>query len=98
CGRCVPCLIRRAAFLAWNPGADTTSYRFGSVVGSDKSGAPDDPMAVALAILDVRKRGLDRFLGGSLAFLPIKERPMYRRVLLQGIKELETVLVQDKLL
>jgi len=98
CGRCVPCLIRRAAFLAWKPDGDTTSYRFESVVGSDKSGAPDDPMAVALAILDVRKRGLDRFLGGSLVFAPIKERPMYRRVLQQGIKELETVLVQDKLL
>ena len=55
-------------------------------------------MAVALAILDVRKRGLDRFLGGSLAFAPINERPMYRRVLQEGIKELETVLIQDKLL
>lgn len=98
CGRCVPCLIRRAAFLAWKPEGDTTSYRFESVVGSDKSSAPDDPMAVALAILDVRKRGLDRFLGGSLAFAPINERPMYRRVLQEGIKELETVLTQDKLL
>lgn len=98
CGRCVPCLIRRAAFLAWNPGADTTSYRFGSVVGSDKSSAPDDPMAVALAILDVRQRGLDRFLGGSLAFASTKERSMYRRVLHEGINELEAVLVQDQLL
>lgn len=25
CGRCVPCMIRKAAFLAWDPAADTTS-------------------------------------------------------------------------
>jgi hypothetical protein len=98
CGRCVPCLIRRAAFLAWGPGSDATNYRFPSVVGSDKSGGPDDPMAVALAVLDAKQRGRDRFLGGALAFASIEERPDYRRVLQQGLAELEAVLVQDQLL
>ncbi|MEL7968649.1 hypothetical protein AAG587_20000 [Vreelandella neptunia] len=98
CGRCVPCLIRRAAFLAWEPESDTTDYRFPSVVGSDKSGGPDDPMAVALAVLDAKQRGLDRFLGGTLTFASIEERPDYRRVLQQGLAELEAVLVQDQLL
>lgn len=98
CGRCVPCLIRRAAFLAWEPESDTTDYRFPSVVGSDKSGGPDDPMAVALAVLDAKQRGLDRFLGGTLTFASIEERPGYRRVLKQGLAELEAVLVQDQLL
>ena len=98
CGRCVPCLIRRAAFLAWGPGTDQTNYRFQSVRGSDKSGGPDDPMAVALAVLDAKQRGLDRFLGGTLAFAPIEERPDYRRVLQQGLAELEAILVQDQLL
>lgn len=98
CGRCVPCLIRRAAFLAWGPGTDATNYRFPSVLGSDKSGAPDDPMAMALAVLDAKQRGLDRFLGGTLAFASINERPDYRRVLQKGLTELEAVLVQDQLL
>ena len=98
CGRCVPCLIRRAAFLAWRPGSDQTNYRFPSVVGSNKSSGPDDPMAMALAVLDARQRGLDRFLGGTLAFASIDDRTAYRRVLQQGLAELEAVLVKDQLL
>lgn len=98
CGRCVPCLIRRAAFLAWRPGSDQTNYRFPSVVGSNKSSGPDDPMAMALAVLDARQRGLDRFLGGTLAFASIDARTAYRRVLQQGLAELEAVLVKDQLL
>ena len=55
-------------------------------------------MAVALAVLDAKQRGLDRFLGGTLAFASIEERPCYRRVLQQGLVELEAVLIQDQLL
>lgn len=98
CGRCVPCLIRRSAFLAWKPGSDSTNYRFPSVVNSDKASGPDDPMAVALAVLEAKQRGLDRFLGGTLSFASIDERADYRRVLQQGLAELEAVLVQDQLL
>ncbi len=98
CGRCVPCLIRRAAFLAWGQGTDKTNYRFPTVLGSNKSGAPDDPMAMALAVLEAKQRGLDQFLGGTLAFASVEERPSYRRVLQQGLAELEAVLVQDKFL
>lgn len=55
-------------------------------------------MAIALAVLDAKQRGLDRFLGGTLAFASIDERPNYRRVLQKGLAELEAVLVQDQLL
>lgn len=98
CGRCVPCLIRRSAFLAWGSGRDTTRYRYPSVVGSDKSGGADDPMAAALAVLSVRHKGLDRFLGSTLAFASPAERPLYRQVLKSGIDELEALLQADGLL
>ncbi|GGB77660.1 hypothetical protein GCM10011607_42260 [Shewanella inventionis] len=55
-------------------------------------------MAMALAVLDARQRGLDRFLGGTLAFASIDDRTAYRRVLQQGLAELEAVLVKDQLL
>ena len=55
-------------------------------------------MAVALAVLDAKQRGFDRFLGGTLAFARIEERSDYRRVLQQGLAELEAVLVRDQLL
>jgi len=98
CGRCVPCMIRRAAFLAWGPGRDTTRYEYPSVVGSDKSSGPDDPMAAALAVLSVREKGLDRFLGATLAFASPPERAGYRQVLQSGFNELEALLQADGLL
>lgn len=98
CGRCVPCMIRRAAFNTWSPGSDGTRYVFPSLAGSEKSSGPDDPMAVALAVLTARSKGLDSFLGASLAFTPLAERDQYRRVLASGIDELEAVLIGDGIL
>lgn len=98
CGRCVPCMIRRAAFLAWGPSRDTTTYAFPSLSGSDKSSGPDDPMAAALAILTVRDQGLERLLGATLAFASPNERGSYRQVLQAGLDELELLLQADGLL
>ncbi|QKZ04870.1 Qat anti-phage system QueC-like protein QatC [Pseudomonas eucalypticola] len=98
CGRCVPCMIRRAAFTAWTGGNDDTQYVYSSLVGSDKSSGPDDPMAVAQAVLTTRSKGIDRFLGASLAFAPVDERPQYRSVLTNGIQELEALLTGDGVL
>lgn len=98
CGRCVPCMIRRAAFLAWGPDRDATNYVFPSLSGSEKSSGPDDPMAAALAVLSVREQGLDRFLGATLAFASSSERNSYRQVLRSGLRELETLLQADGLL
>lgn len=98
CGRCVPCMVRRAAFLAWGPGRDTTTYRFPSLARSAKSSGPDDPMAAALAVLTVRDQGLDRFLGATLAFALSNERRSYRQMLKGGLDELEVLLQADGLL
>jgi hypothetical protein len=98
CGRCVPCMIRRAAFGAWTSQVDATQYVFPSLLGSDKSSGPDDPMAVALAVLTAREKGIDRFLGASLAFASVHERLPYRSVLTNGIHELEALLTGDGLL
>lgn len=98
CGRCVPCMIRRAAFNTWTSGQDGTNYVFSNLVNSDKSSGPDDPMAVALAVLQAKEKGVDRFLGASLAFASISERPQYRSVLTNGLHELEALLTGDGLL
>ncbi|MFM0175614.1 hypothetical protein PQR33_40580 [Paraburkholderia sediminicola] len=98
CGRCVPCMIRKGAFLAWGTGRDTTRYVHQTVADSHKSSGPDDPMAAALAVLSVRESGLDRFLGATLAFASTPERAAYRQVLNSGIAELEALLQADGLL
>lgn len=98
CGRCLPCMIRKSAFLAWNASNDLTDYVYPSLKQSEKSNGPDDPMAAALAILKVDKQGIDRFLGASLAFSEPDDRAHYRLTIETGIKELKMLLKRDKLL
>lgn len=98
CGRCVPCMIRKSAFLAWDGSLDTTKYVFPSLKDSGKSSGPDDPMAAALAVLSAREKGLNRYLGATLAFAPVHERAAYRQVLGDGLGELEALLQRDGLL
>ena len=58
----------------------------------------DDAMAAALAVLTARQKGLDRFLGASLAFAEPAARLAYRNVLANGLNELETLLQRDGVL
>lgn len=98
CGRCVPCMIRKSAFMAWGANKDTTHYVFKNLADSEKKSGPDDPMAAALAVLSVRSKGIDGFLGASLAFASPAERAAYRVMLKSGFSELENLLTADKLL
>lgn len=98
CGRCVPCMIRKSAFLAWQPASDTTRYVHCSLADSGKASGPDDPMAAALAVLTAEQQGLDRFLGAALAFALPSERAEYRRVLGKGLEELGALLRKDGVL
>jgi hypothetical protein len=97
CGRCVPCMVRKAAFLRWAPASDNTRYRFTNVTNSGKSYA-DDPMAVAVAVLTARRGGVDKLLGATLSFASLTERPKYRRMLESGLDELAELLSKDGLL
>lgn len=88
CGRCVPCLIRRAAFHAWNQ-ADTTKYRYARLSKDDADHARfDDVRSAAIAVADVRSEGLDRWLGASLASPLIGNAASYRDVTRRGIDEM----------
>ncbi|WP_080419655.1 Qat anti-phage system QueC-like protein QatC [Burkholderia ubonensis] len=98
CGRCVPCMIRKGAFHAWGPGKDETVYRHESLLAADKSSGPDDAMAAALAVLTVKERGLDRFLGATLGFAPTADRESYRDTMRRGLSEVEAILRRDGVL
>jgi hypothetical protein len=88
CGRCVPCLIRRAAFHSWEQ-PDATKYRFTrlSKNDSDHSGF-DDVRAAAIALADIRSEGLGRWLGTSLSSLLITDSSPYMDVVGRGMEEL----------
>lgn len=97
CGRCVPCMVRKAAFLRWGPTSDRTTYRFDNLSNSGKSNA-DDPMAVAVAVLTGRNGGIDKLLGATLSFASLTERSSYRLMLGNGLNELASLLERDGLL
>ena len=93
CGRCVPCMVRKAAIQRWGI-SDTTRYKFTNLSLAGKANA-DDPMAVACAVLAAEKKGIDAFLGATLAFASAADRPHYRHVAEQGLAELATLLRRD---
>jgi 7-cyano-7-deazaguanine synthase in queuosine biosynthesis len=88
CGRCMPCQIRRAAFLAWGV-ADTTSYVYAPLGRADDDHAGfDDVRSAAMAIAEVSRDGLDRWLGNALTGAPSAERPALKGVVTRGLDEL----------
>lgn len=87
CGRCVPCQVRRAAFLRCGH-ADQTTYIYDALGRDDDENARfDDVRAVAMALAQVRSEGLDSWLGSALAS-PHLDREATRNMLGRGLEEL----------
>jgi len=92
CGRCVPCLIRRAAFYAWGV-QDKTEYVYARLSRKDKNHAGfDDVRSAAMAVAEIRSEGLDRWIGTSLSSGLMGERIKYKQVVKRGIDELAAFL------
>lgn len=95
CGRCVPCLIRRAAFHAWKQ-PDATAYRYMQLSKDDADhGRFDDVRSAAMAASAVASDGLDRWLGAALSSTLIADTAPYREVVLNGVRELEAFLTVE---
>ena len=88
CGRCVPCQVRRAAFLAWDV-PDETPYVYGPLGRADANHAGfDDVRAVAVALGTVGVDGLDTWLGPALSSPMIVDRSVLRAMVQRGLAEL----------
>ncbi len=91
CGRCVPCLVRRAAFIQAGI-TDNTKYRINQLLlGRKKTGA-DDVGAMALACLRYQEGGPRSFISGNLSFSNPEERHEYEGVAIRGLLEVERLL------
>lgn len=88
CGRCVPCLVRRAAFQAWGK-PDETVYVYRELSrDSDDYARFDDVRSAAMAVAEARAGHLDALIGMSLtSALPGDVRP-YRDTVQRGLQEL----------
>jgi len=88
CGRCVPCQVRRAAFLAWGE-LDTTFYKYALLGKNDAEHRNfDDVRSVAMAIAEVGADGLNTWLGAALSYPRIGDIAPIRELIDRGLKEL----------
>ncbi len=89
CGECVPCLVRRAAFLvAGMPDSTEGGYICDHLAYSESQ----DVAAAAAAFLRYRQGGVRRFVGGALSFAAPQERVMYENLVARGLEELGLLL------
>lgn len=92
CGRCIPCLIRRASFLKWKK-ADKTTYVYSDLSKDDENHARfDDVRAAGMAIETVRDEGIAFLLGSILDSPLIEDAVAYRQTVERGLKELKNFL------
>lgn len=88
CGRCVPCQIRRGAFISWGH-SDETEYVYDELGRQDADHAKfDDVMSVAMALLEVGQLGVDRWSGSAVASPHIADKAGLRSMLARGLGEL----------
>ena len=92
CGRCVPCLIRRAAFLRWGTG-DETEYLFKDLSLPDLQHRDfDDVRSAAFATLRVAQSGVEEWAGAALNYMQLGDIAPYVALVERGIAELQVFL------
>lgn len=89
CGQCVPCMVRRAAFLKAGLTDTTKNNYWFKYLAATQSG---DVAATAAAYLRYRDKGVRRFIGGALFFASPDEREHYEGVVARGMDELGLLL------
>lgn len=88
CGRCVPCLVRRAAFRASDI-KDKTKYVYVDLGLDNKDYAGfDDVRSVAMALAEVKSDGLESWIGTSLSTALLGDVDPLQAVVGRGLKEL----------
>lgn len=100
CGRCVPCQVRRAAYIKWGKPDDTLKgYRYASLGRNDvRHRRFDDVRSVGMAIRTVERHGFDAWAGGAINSLLLGDPSPYRQVVERGLAELEVLLRQERAL
>jgi len=92
CGRCFPCLVRRAAFQHWGEVDGTSGGYYSDQLERINHGNPDDVGAMANACLIAEQSGIQRLVSGNLSFADHKKRKDFEGVFSRGLKEVEQLL------
>lgn len=89
CGVCVPCLVRRAAFLKNNLHDDTEGGYFKENLRYSYS---KDVAAAAMAVVQLEKNGIESLVKSMLSFAKGEERCLYLGVIERGLVEIGALL------
>jgi hypothetical protein len=93
CGRCVPCMVRRASFMrAGMPDKSPKGYVFNQLSLSRPATGADDIGAAARAVLSIQAVGAAAFSAGQFAFASPNERRQFEGVVQRGFAELGALL------
>lgn len=92
CGRCLPCLVRRAAFQHWGEIDETSGGYYSEQLERINHGNPDDVGALANACLVAEQSGIRRLISGHLSFADQQNRTDFQNVFLRGINEVKQFL------
>ena len=85
CGRCVPCLVRRAAIYAWGA-SDETTYVCGDL--SRDGARTDDVRSAAMAVAQARSGAFDKWIATRLSTTLLGDVQPYRHTVERGVEEL----------
>lgn len=96
CGRCVPCLVRRAAFQKWQ-GSDATTYVYDDLGRDDPDYSGfDDVRSAMMAITESKRVGVRRWLGATLSSNLITGKDALSEIARRGLAEIEVLLEKLK--
>jgi hypothetical protein len=87
CGRCVPCLVRRAAFIAWGQ-PDVTDYVYEDLKAQSDS---DDVRSVALACICSESEGVHRWSRNALSSRHVDDVDAAVELVERGLQELQAL-------
>ncbi len=88
CGRCIPCLVRRAAFLKWGQ-PDGTEYEFADLKAQRDF---DDVRSLAMACLRVQADGVERWAAGAISYAELGDPTPFMETVGRGIDEARDLL------
>ncbi|WP_301099851.1 Qat anti-phage system QueC-like protein QatC [Otariodibacter sp.] len=98
CGRCVPCLVRRAAFQYWGKIDKTLGGYYAEHLERINHGNPDDVGAAANACLVAEQSGINRLISGHLSFAEEQNRVKFEDVFSRGLGEIRELLLREKVI
>jgi len=93
CGRCVPCLVRRAAFQHWGEVDQTSGGYYSEQLERINHGNPDDVGAAANVCLVAEQSGIHRVISGNLSFADHQNRSDFEGVFSRGLSEVKELLL-----